>query len=152
MKKFLLPMLIAMMAVFASCGPDPQPICPGPHVAMQHDYFTVTPDQWQFDDNAGYLYSEWESSIITDDVINNGMVNVYYIDDYERDNQLPYLLPRYYYNDLGEIVYFWENVRYDLSNGKVTFILQPSDFDIENSYQEIRKMQFKVTAISTPNK
>jgi hypothetical protein len=58
-------------------------------------------------------------------VIEDGIVVAYYIDGDGRDNMLPYLLP---YRDDSTDELYYENVRFDMSQGKITFIIEDSDF------------------------
>ena len=62
----------------------------------------------------------------------------YFIDADGRDNMLPYLLP-YYDNNIGD--YYYENVRFDVSRGEITFIIEDSDFNHANIPSH---MSFKV--------
>jgi hypothetical protein len=85
-----------------------------------------------------YMYQEFSFPEINNDVLNDGAVLVYLIDDAKRDNILPLVLP-YYNNDLsGELT---ENVRYECENGILTIIIESSDF---SSAPRDRDMKFKV--------
>lgn len=121
LKKLLLLPLVAMTMLFSGCGPE---------VELRTTYFTVNPGDWQRmvadvvdGDEYGYAYAECAFPELTQNVIDGGAVMVYYIDAAGFDNQLPYLLPYY---DNGNGPYF-ENIRYDLQPGCITFIVQQND-------------------------
>lgn len=147
MKKFLFPLLAVMVMAFAtSCeNDDPVVIVDGggqgnvnnPSLTIKTYYFDVYANDWCANSAAGYYYCECSLPALSEDVINSGLVMAYLIDADGYDNPLPYLLPRY---NATTDSYYWENVRYDICNGKVTFIIQDSDFytgamDFENPYK-----------------
>lgn len=128
-KKLLLP-LIAAVLLFAGCSKDHG-------TRIYTTYYTIEHYEWAANANLGYYYVECSNPNITTDVIDGGAVMAYYLDNNGFDNQLPYLLP-YYDNDK---LYF-ENVRYDVSTGKITFIIQESDLTTNLNIQN--QMKFKV--------
>ena len=78
---------------------------------------------------------------ITNKVIENGIVVAYFIDNSGRDNMLPYLLP-YFDQNIND--YYYENVRFDISRGEITFIIEDSDFEHANIPN---LMKFKVSIV-----
>ncbi len=141
MKKLLLP-LIAMFLMLSGCGEKA-------HVITS--YYKVNSNQWEASvtlNNDGtyttnYYYSEWENIDITPDVINEGVVLVYYIDDDNRDNILPYTL---YFTDNG--VPYQERIEYDVERGKITFKVKTSDFGPTSmNTNPNNPMRFKVCVI-----
>ena len=115
--KILLP-LMATVLLLAGCGRD---------VELSTTYFTIQPGEWSTQENLGYAYAEKQFPELTDNVINGGAVMVYYIDENGYDNQLPYLLPYSQMDDQGNEGLYFENIRYDLRRGWITFIVQQND-------------------------
>lgn len=144
MKKLLLP-LVAMVLLFAGCTEKA-------HIIT--NYYNVHNDQWDaaittYPDGTyttNYYYSEWENVDITPDVIDEGIVLVYYIDDNNRDNLLPYTLNHEpYVDDNGNQVYYQERIEYDIERGKITFKVCPTDFGVAEVNSDL--MRFKVCVI-----
>ncbi|MBQ9474054.1 MAG: hypothetical protein IJU81_06560 [Bacteroidales bacterium] len=148
MKKYLLPLLAAAVVLLAGCSNKTRVIT---------SYYNVGPNQWDahLNDNGDgtftpdYYYSEWTNEDITPEVVENGYVLVYYVDGAGRDNQLPYVLPYY---DEDQDAYYMENIRFDVKEGRIRFIIEDSDFGTYNSVQFIqqkeRTLQFKVCCVS----
>ncbi|MBP5516311.1 MAG: hypothetical protein J6X86_05105 [Bacteroidales bacterium] len=141
MKKFLLP-IIASFVLLSGCSEKA-------HIIT--DYYKVHNNQWQPSVTLNgdgtyttdYYYSEWEDINITGEVIDNGVVLVYYIDADGRDNLLPYTL---YMQDPQSGALYQERIEYDIEVGKITFKVKTSDFgptSINNG-----TMTFKVSVIS----
>jgi len=113
-------------------------------------YFDVMPSQWDVTDGdwgtqGYYCYVELKFGALTDEVIKNGAVLVYFIDvvgDKEFDNQLPYLIPR---NEAGAL--FIRTIRYDLQPGVIAFIVEDSDFCVPKPPFG-KTVKFKVVIIS----
>lgn len=126
----------------------------GAHVRTT--YYTVQPNQWErnvvlYDNGTyetDYYYSQWQNEDITWDVMENGVVLVYYIDDAGRDNILPYTLYNRQVDTAGAVTYYQERIEYDIEPGIVTFKIKDSDFGTEQSMAGIVPMQFKVSTIS----
>ena len=141
MKKFILPMLAAFL-LLTGCGEKARVIT---------SYYKVQPNQWEQaytlnDDGTytvNYYYSTWENIDITPEVMDNGVVLAYYIDNDGRDNQLPYTL--YFLDDNG--VPYQERIEFDIEAGKITFKIKDTDFNTAISMQNIGTMNFKVSAI-----
>ncbi len=146
MKKMILPMLAACM-MMVGCDD-------GAHVRTS--YYTVQPNQWNqsvqlFDDNTyvtDYYYSQWQNEDITWDVIEDGVVLVYYIDDNGRDNILPYTEYNRMVDTAGNVTYYQERIEYDIEPGVITFKIKDSDFETAESMSNIGPMNFKVSTIS----
>ena len=142
MKKFILPMLAAFV-LLTGCGEKARVIT---------YYYTVNANQWEPATTLNgdgtytinYYYSAWENVDISPEVIDNGVVLVYYLDNDGRDNQLPYTL--YFVDDNG--VPYQERIEYDVEVGKVTFKIKDTDFNTAQSMQNIGQMKFKVSVIS----
>lgn len=88
-------------------------------------YIDVYPNNWVDDPGLSYIYATFNAPEITPGVIENGIVVAYYIDSDGRDNMLPYLLP---YRDATTGELYYENIRFDMSPGEITFIIEDSDF------------------------
>ena len=142
MKKFILPMLAAFV-LLTGCGEKARVIT---------SYYTVNANQWEPATTLNgdgtytinYYYSAWENVDISPEVIDNGVVLVYYLDNDGRDNQLPYTL--YFVDENG--VPYQERIEYDVEVGKVTFKIKDTDFNTAQSMQNIGQMKFKVSVIS----
>jgi len=135
--KFLLIPILAMF--FTGCEKEyiTQEIYYG--ADMKAFYIDVLTTHWEDSDIFGYVYATFDAPEITKSVIDNGVVLAYYIDKDGRDNILPYVYPG---DDEGEL--YLENIRYDVEQGKITFIIQDSDF----LYNRPKvTMKFKVVVI-----
>jgi hypothetical protein len=106
-------------------------------VANQNDWVTTTilPGR-----EGHYMYQEFAFPEINDNVLNNGVVLVTYIDNHGRDNLLPLVMP--YEGDRYDIM---ENVRYECERGILTIIIECSDFSSAN---RTSNMNFKVNILS----
>ena len=142
MKKFILPMLAAFI-LLTGCGEKARVIT---------TYYTVSPSQWEYSmtvdpvtriATVDYAYSTWENIDIDEEVIMNGVVMVYFIDENSRDNILPYTL--YKSDDNG--VLYQERMEYDIELGKITFKIKDSDFQTMMSMANIGTLKFKVSVI-----
>ena len=138
MKKFILPMLAAFI-LLTGCGEKARVIT---------SYYTVSPSQWEYSmtvdpvtriATVDYAYSTWENIDIDEEVIMNGVVMVYFIDENSRDNILPYTL--YKSDDNG--VLYQERMEYDIELGKI----KDSDFQTMMSMANIGTLKFKVSVI-----
>ena len=134
--------MLAAFVLLTGCGEKARVIT---------SYYTVNPNQWEYATTLNadgtytvdYAYSAWENIDIDDEVIMNGVVMVYYIDDNSRDNILPYTL--YYADDNG--VPYQERIEYDIEMGKITFKIKDTDFNTMLSMANIGTMKFKVSVI-----
>lgn len=86
---------------------------------------TVTPDDWRSEvvPSGKYIYKEFLMADITADVIDNGAVLVYFIDEEDRDNILPYVFPV----PVGPTQLVLQNIRYDVSVGKLGIVVEWED-------------------------
>ena len=147
--KLFLPML-TVAALATGCTKEYYTI--GSQV-YTHEY-TITPAQWtrnQGPNTPGadnYLYASFQNADITADVMNNGTVQAFVYNVYDRQNNLgawntlPFVYPLEVYvpnNEGGtDLVIVAENLRFEWEQGKVTFIIQDLDgFDPENMISTI---------------
>lgn len=123
MRKFILALAV-LPFLLAGCTKETivQHVYQG---CVESFYIDVEPRHWVDNPGLTYIYATFVAPEITADVINNGIVVAYYIDGDGRDNMLPYLLP---YRDGNTGSLYYENVRFDMSQGQITFIIQDSDF------------------------
>lgn len=141
MKKFILP-LIAAFVLLTGCSEKAKVVT---------SYYKVNPNQWEYSTTLNadqtytinYAFSTWENIDIDDEVIRNGVVLVYFIDDDSRDNILPYTL--YFTDDNG--VPYQERMEYDIEPGKITFKIKDTDFNTALSMANIGTLNFKVSVI-----
>ncbi len=134
LRKLVLPVLAAVMMAFVGCTPEPAAI-------IDTYYVTVEPGEWSKNADMGYYFHETQLPAITNHVIDNGAVFCYYIDNYGYDNLMPYVYP--YTDDNGDL--FWQNIRYDLTTGQITFIIQESDMYTGGAVNS--RMKFKVNVM-----
>lgn len=134
LRKLVLPVLAAAAMVFAGCSDEPAAI-------IDTYYVDIDPGEWSRQSDMGYYYCEKSLPAISQGVIEYGAVFCYFIDEYGYDNLMPYLYP--YYDADGGL--FWQNIRYDVSQGKITFIIQESDMYTEGSINA--RMKFKVSVM-----
>lgn len=137
-KKLFLPLMMVAL-LFCGCARETGAI-------VSTTYFTITPGEWNTNSNVGYAYVEKPFHELDEYVIQQGAVMAFYIDGDGYDNQLPYLAPYYSDSDNDGIdeLYF-ENIRYDLARGCITFIIQQSDLACLVPTQNLR---FKVCIIA----
>lgn len=142
MKKAILPILAAFALAFglSSCE----------HQTMETMEVTIHADDWVTTNTAGYYFCTVNWGALDADVVDYGVVNAYLIDG-GRQNMLPYVYPMDYStydtdgNLVGAPIYVTENLRYDYTYGRITFIMQDFDFNLPEG--EIPPMTFRVVAI-----
>jgi len=133
--------IVLVSALFLSCTKETI-IYQGADVNTY--YFDVYPHQWKtwgdYDHVGYYCYAEGNLNAITNSVIESGGVFAYVIiDNYDRI--LPDIEPFF---DNG---YFSRVIRYDLLRGKITFIIEDSDF--KTPFPPVNgKLTFKVIVLS----
>ncbi len=145
MKKFLLPML-ATFVLLCGCSEKARVIT---------SYYTVNPNQWEasittYNDGTyitNYYYSQWENVDITPDVIDNGVVLVYYLNEDGYDQLLPYTQYFQGTDDDGETIHWSTRMEYDIQNGVITFVLKDSDFNTAQTMSNLGTLKFKVSVI-----
>lgn len=94
-------------------------------VQTQSDEVTVKFNDWQYANNGTpYYYCLVDWNAVTDEVVNNGNVNVYL---YENGRQSP--LPYVYPIPIGNNQYVGENLRFVVETGRITLILEDLDGD-----------------------
>jgi hypothetical protein len=150
MKKIFL-FAVAIMLMFSGCGPDEYNeyyiTCDHDYAAMDTYYVPVNSILWtdepSFNDGGDgpYIYYTHNMPQITENVIENGIVLVYLIEN-GRDNILPYLRP-WGINTFDEP--FSQNVRFDIEEGKITFITELSD--LEFPAYPAGALEFKVVVL-----
>ena len=134
--------MLAAFVMLTGCGEKARVIT---------SYYTVNPNQWEYATTlnadrtytVNYAYSAWENIDIDDEVIMNGVVMAYYIDNDGRDNILPYTL--YFLDDNG--IPYQERIEYDIEPGRITFKIKDTDFNTPVSMANISTMKFKVSVI-----
>jgi len=144
MKKLLL-FAIVTTAMLSGCTRE----CDHDFAAIDTYYFTVrhaNPNQWSSEaappnGDGPYFYATFNESAITDYVIESGVVLCYVIEN-GRDNILPYLRP-WGFNNFNEP--FFQNIRFDIERGKITFIIEASDMNFP--FAPALDFEFKVVVI-----
>jgi hypothetical protein len=129
--------LIGFVLLLSACTS----VCPYDHLVSETYEITVHPRDWMILDDGPnyYIYAPVGLPALTRDVIREGIVSAYYIEE-GLDNPLPYL--RSYQNILYEVV------RFDMKAGEITFIIESNDSrlpPIPNDYD----MLFKVVVVHT---
>ena len=112
-------------------------------------YYTVGYNKWTKEStgpNTWQYYYSIKNKDITNDVMDNGAVLAYFIDEaYGSDTPLPYTFT---VSDTHHNV-MTQNIRYEVKSGYITFIVEWSDggeYDILDDYE------FKVCVISPSDK
>lgn len=144
MKKLIFMMALSIM-VLVSCEREHYCDCnnnnvPSNTVALSTFYINVKPEDWaEYDDAEKYVYASFEAPEITENVINNGLVVAYFVDG-KYDNQLPYVFP--VVTSTSDTIY--ENMRFDYTKEKITFIIEDSDmrFAIPTNEREFKVCVF----------
>ena len=139
MKKVLF-LLFSALFVFSGCDIYTTEIVK-PGVDIYTEYITVSPDEWvkntKREGEAGcYLYKTVPCKNIDRNVLDNGAVMAYMIDDKEGDNPLPYVFP---VETKRSIIL--QNIRFNVKKGYITFVVEWDDSEI---YELDYKIQFKV--------
>lgn len=135
MKGLLKTLVVALFVAFTFAGCSYEV-----GVDMEVIYIDAKRNNWQISGKEGeegcYQFQEFKFPEITNAVLNEGAVLVYYIDKEGRDNMLPLVLP---YDEGRETVI--ETIRFDCEKGYLTLIIEASDFMAIPSSWDIR---FKV--------
>jgi hypothetical protein len=120
MKKLLLPIMASLVMAFMSSSCDKEYILE----SMQTDVkeFVITNDMWSVDASTDDLYCERPWGALTSFVMAYGNVQAYL---YEGDRQvpLPYVYPVTFYDGAGAPQVRPLNVRFDMNEGTITFII-----------------------------
>lgn len=135
MKRLFKTLAVVLFVIFAFAGCSYEV-----GVDMEVIYIDAKRNNWQISGKEGeegcYQFQEFKFPEITNAVLNEGAVLVYYIDKEGRDNMLPLVLP---YDEGRETVI--ETIRFDCEKGYLTLIIESSDFMAVPSSGDIR---FKV--------
>lgn len=135
MKGLLKTLVVALFVAFTFAGCSYEV-----GVDMEVIYIDAKKNNWQISGKEGeegcYQFQEFKFPEITNAVLNEGAVLVYYIDKDGRDNMLPLVLP---YDEGRETVI--ETIRFDCEKGYLKLIIEASDFMAIPSSWDIR---FKV--------
>jgi len=114
--------------------------------SVEVSYITIRPENWVTSGEEGsencYMYAEVECTLITQNIINDGVVLAYYVDADNRDNVLPYI--QSYLPEAPSTDMVIETFRYDAEVGKITFIIQNSDYSF---HERLGDIQFKIATI-----
>lgn len=128
--------LLASAALFYGCSNE----CDHDYTVMNTHYDLVRPSDWRLVHSADetYYFATRSFPEVNNNVIQRGAVLCYLIEN-GRDNILPYLRP-WGFNSFNEP--YFQNVRFDVERGRITFIVEASDFELP---EEITwSMEFKV--------
>ena len=144
MKKALIALISCM---FLLCG------CSFERYEMGSDinvsYYTVGYNKWTKEStgpNTWQYYYSIKNKDITNDVMDNGAVLAYFIEEaYGSDTPLPYTFT---VSDTHHNV-MTQNIRYEVKSGYITFIVEWSD---GGEYDILQDYEFKVCVISPSDK
>lgn len=138
MKGIFKTLLVALFVTFSFAGCNYEIINEG--VDMDVIYIDAKKNNWQISGKEGeegcYQFQEYKFPEITNAVLDEGAVLVYYIDKEGRDNILPLVLP---YDSGRETV--METIRFDCEKGILTLLIEASDF---MAFAPDRDIRFKV--------
>lgn len=141
MKKFIAPLLMVFVSgvMATSCGREP--------VLIESVHTSVLNQEVKWTDwRAGndHLYATFEWPALTQNVLRYGSVTAY---TYYNDIQvpLPHVIPIYYTID-GEEVVVPENLRYEIEEGRITFVMQDLDGFIPEGIENSAPINFRVVA------
>lgn len=142
MKRIILSLVVAvaMGLGFGSCQ----------HQTMESAEVIVRSGDWSRPMGVNYWVYDVSWDALTAEVVDLGTVNAYLIEG-GRQNMLPYVYPVDYStydtdgNLVGDPVYIAENLRFDYTYGKLTFIMQDLDNDVPTG--EFPDMHFRIVAI-----
>ena len=138
MKGIFKTLLVALFVTFSFAGCNYEIINEG--VDMDVIYIDAKKNNWQISGKEGeegcYQFQEYKFPEITNAVLDEGAVLVYYIDKEGRDNILPLVQP---YEAGRETAI--RTIRFDCEKGYLTLIIETSDFMAVLSGEDMR---FKV--------
>lgn len=150
MKKFILPLLVAVVSTIAFSSCDGDKVVPTSRVLTS--YYTI-PDYahniyWQkLVDNQGrtiYYYATIPNSDIKESVIETGAVLAYFCHK-DGDKILPYTM---FQEDPNKPGTFYEDMlSYDVKSGSITVMISSSDFGADYTVENVGPIQIKVSAI-----
>lgn len=147
MKKALIALVSCM---FLLCG------CSFERYEMGSDinvsYYTVGYNKWTKEStgpNTWQYYYSIKNKDITNDVMDNGAVLAYFVDEaYGADTPLPYSFTVTVDQPHSSIV-LTQSIRYEIKSGYITFIVEWSD---GGEYDILENYEFKVCVISPSDK
>lgn len=139
MKKVLFLLFIALNVCSGCDIHRTEVIKPGVDIYTQ--YVTVSPGDWERNNvpegEAGcYIYCTYPCKEIDRNVLDDGAVVVYMVDDTNGDNPLPYVFP---VTTKRSIIS--QNIRFNVKKGLITFIVEWDDAEI---YELDYGIKFKV--------
>jgi hypothetical protein len=133
----------ASVTLFSGCVKEYYTTCDHDFAVVDTYYVTAIPNDWRAEtgNDGPYFFATHRMPEITTNVINNGIVLCYLIEN-QRDNLLPYLRP-WGFNGLDEP--YFHNIRFDIERGFITFIIERSDFEFPGIPNW--NMEFKISII-----
>ncbi len=154
MKKLLLLLFLGSF-VFTACegptGPPGPPGEDGNETVWKIIEYTVKENDWGLvgDPNelGSYFIHEFDVPELTNDIAKEGAVIVYYFNEnFNTWSPLPYSVPRYGYDNQGNLVLYTESFSFDFGSGSMAFYIDVSDFSTDVSWPE-GNMLFKIVLI-----
>jgi hypothetical protein len=159
MKKILFTLLLVTFS-FTACEGPPGP--PGPSgTDGMGSYWkvierTIKPNQWELvteekdgypNDLGSYYFYEFGMPELTDNIVNDGLVMVYYYNsNYTTWSPLPYIVPAYDFDANGNEILYTESYSFDYTRESVGLYFDVSNF-YTGDYKPRRDMTFKVVII-----
>jgi hypothetical protein len=122
--------LLSLLLGFVACeGPTGPPGRDGAdgwaNIAVA--YYTIT--SWQISAGENYFYADVDFPELTEFVYNEGVVNGYYMQNFNASDEVQIPLPfDIYFNEDG--VSWTETISFDIVPGNIRFYYEPSDFFI----------------------
>ena len=110
------------------------------------EYVTITNDLWDDTREVGTMYYDYYCTSIDSEVLRNGDVNVYLLlasGGTEYQEPLPYVYAREFTDGTGGTVFRPVNLRFDISNNMITFMVSDLDEYITTP-NELLTMRFRV--------
>ena len=133
---------VAMSMLFSSCSKTA--LIDSTQTIIE--YVTITNDLWDDTREVGTMYYDYRCPSINSEVLTNGDVNVYLIltsGGTSYQEPLPYVYSRQFTDGTGATVYRPVNLRFDISQGMITFMLSDLD-DYLTMRNELLTMRFRV--------
>ena len=135
----------ALCLLFSSCSKTKTYLIDSTQTIVDNTVI-ITNDLWDDTRDVGILYYDYRCSAITPDVLREGNVNVYLLlssGSTEYQEPLPYVYSRQFTDGTGATVYRPVNLRFDISNGMITFMVSDLD-DYLTQRNELLTMRFRV--------
>lgn len=141
MKKRILPLLAAVLLAFSFSACE--------HQTLRTGEVTIYASQWVTNETVDYYYCTVPWDELTPEVVDYGLVNVYYLNPNGQQDMLPLVTPMFYDLDGDGIAEYpiAENIRFDIEYGFITFIIEDMDGVLPGDMAGTQPLSFRMVAL-----